>query len=411
MKEDSVSKKIVKIILVLALVFFVFPAASLAKNKNDSVKDYIRAVYNRYSKHFDKNGWIYSQPTYGIKNKKAKTPRERLMFASYYKYRAAHSEKSHTKMSNAIVKGYNYLENYPTIFQSFEDSIAHFLILRFAEKGSTEISQRKLYQQINNSLEVRINVDDTENRAIIASILDMYLTNELFVHSVISKKEKNYLFKKNKKKLNRGIKECIDKDYWYIEDGNKSFSVHYHVLTAYFLMFYGDYFNEGKYLRIARQMTKNIRKISFKNGFIEARVGVRPIGLGAQTYLMLGLLNKHFGYSDYSVYLNFARKHFFSDKKYPNRLEFHSTVYNTAPNFHDDIGFSLAAEISQLNSKIKNTRIKKKQAYLKNTAKDYQDRRFMIKNRGNVVIVNNKEYRLAATGSASTIKTLPIKKK
>ena len=407
MKEDLASNAKKIVISVMVLIVFVVPSISFAKNKNDLVSSYIKAVYNRYSKHFDKNGWVYSQPAYGILKKKPTSAREWLMFASYYKYRAANNAISAKKIIDAINKGYSYLNKYSKSPQSFEESIAYFLSWRVTKESvANRIDKEKIFRKMRNSLFKKVKVKDTENRALIAAVIDSYLADQLFKTKQITKKERAYLLDKNRKKLNRGIKECVGDDYWYLEGDQKTFSAHYHTLSAYMLMFYGDYFNEKKYLKISKKMTENMRKISFSNGFVEARMGMRPIGSGAQTYLMLGLLNKGFDYSDYSVYLNFARKGFFTDKNHRDRLEFHSTIKNTKPNFHDDIGFSLVAEMSLINKEIRNTKINARVKKLKNTLGNYRDNRFNIKNKGSLVIINNKEYKLLPNGFSSEVRFL-----
>ncbi len=377
-------------ILLTTLLIITIPYFASAKQ----VKNYIKNTYNRYSNHFDQHGWNYSQPNYNINNKEAQTARELLMFASYYKFK-----KSKTKtVQSAINRGYQEIQNRPLYTQSFKDSIAHFLTLRLLEKNN-----KKIYLQIKKSLNKRHKIHEIENRTVISAVLDTYLTKQLYKHKKISKKKRDYLLKKNQQKLNRGLEQSIDQNYWYAETNKKDFSVHYHTLTAYMLMFYGDLTKDDYYLNIAHEMTENIRKLSFKNGFLEAKIGTRPIGLGAQTYLMLGLLNKRFNYKDYNVYLKYSKHRFFSDPNYPNRLEFHSTKENTRPKYHDDIGFSLIAEIAQINKQIKKTKLKKHPLFLKNKISDYQDNRFTIQNLGGIIKVNDKEYKLGSFGNWSKI--------
>lgn len=391
------TKKI--LILFSVIIFLLSPFFSRAEN----IQNYIKKTSNRYSKHFDQNGWQYNQPNYSIIDKFPNTAREWMMFASYYFDKKQKTDK--VKIAIAINNAYQEIQNRPTTTQSFEDSIAHFLI--YTQKNQLDnLLLQELNLQIYNSLKARLKVKDTENRAIIAAVLDSYLTKQLRKEKFITKKHYQKLIKKNIKKINKGISECIDQDGWYYEGNQKIFSTHYHILTAYFLMFYGDYFNNAAYLSLAKKMTSNIRKITFQNGFIEAKIGMRPIGLGAQTYLMLGLLNKRYHYKDYSIYLNYMKPRFFYDKKHPNRLEFHSTLENTEPNFHDDIGFSLATEISKLDPKISNTKFKKYPAKLSLDNKIYKDNRFTIQNFGGIIKINNKQYSLATNGDYSRIETI-----
>lgn len=390
--------KLLKFLIIILLIASP-PIFSSAEN----IQNYIKKTSNRYSKHFDKNGWFYTQPSYLTLRKSPKTAREWMMFASYYFNREKKTDK--TKIKISINNAYQEIQNRPTTTQSFEDSIAHFLM--YTQKNQLgNLFLQELNLQIYNSLNARLKVKDTENRAIIAGILDSYLAKQLRQENFITKKQYQKLIQKNIKKINKGISKCVDQDFWYFEGQNKYFSAHYHILSAYLLMFYGNYFNNVNYLSLAHKMTENTRKISFENGFIEAKIGMRPIGLGAQTYLMLGLLNKRYNYKDYSVYLNYMKPRFFYDKANTNRLEFHSTLESSKPNYHDDIGFSLVAEISKLDKKINKTKFKKNPVKLNIKDKIYKDNRFTIQNFGEIIKINNKQYSLATNGDYSRIITI-----
>lgn len=386
--------------LIPALIIFAFPLFSHAEN----IQDYIKTTYNRYSKHFDQNGWHYNQPNYSIDNKYPNNAREWSMFASYYYNRLDNKKTKNlvvTALNNAIIE----LQARPTITQSFNDSIAHFLI--YQQKDLLNNSEKEIYYaQVKESLFARININDTENRGIIAGVLDSYLANKLRENKQIDKQQYKFIIKRNKQKISKSIAQCIDQDGWYFEGNQKYFSAHYHILSAYLLMFYADYFNDKDYLELAKKMTLNIRKLTFQNGFIEAKIGMRPIGLGAQTYLMLGILNKRYKHQDFSVYLNYLKPRFFNDKISPNRLEFHSTMEGTEPNYHDDIGFSLVAEISKNDQHIKKTKLKKDIRTLNLKNNIFQDKRFTIKNNGGIIIINNKEFQLATNGDYSRIFTI-----
>ncbi len=389
-----------QLITILSLAIMFAPLFSYAQN----IQDYINNTYSRYSKNFDKNGWQYNQPNYSIINKHPNNAREWSMFASYY-FNRTDNEKTKNLVISALNNAISEIQARPTMTQSFNDSIAHFLI--YQQKDLLNKSEKQNYNsQLTESLFARININDTENRGIIAGILDSYLADKLYENKRIDKLAYERLINKNKQKISKSVTQCINEDGWYFEGDQKYFSTHYHVLSAYLLMFYGDYFNDKGYLSLAKKMTSNIRKMTFKNGFIEAKIGARPIGLGAQTYLMLGALNKRFNHKDYSVYLNYAKNRFFNDKMFPNKLEFHSTMEGSKPNYHDDIGFSLVAEISKIDKYIAKTKFNKttKTLNLKNSF--YQDKRFTIKNYGGILIVNDKEFRLSTNGDYSRISTI-----
>ena len=155
--------------------------------------------------------------------------------------------------------------------------------------------------------------------------------------------------------------------------------------------------------KIKKTVFKNLKKISFKNGMVEARLGHRPLGLGAQFYLMQGLLGKYFDDPDYSVYLNYAKGHrFFSDKQHPNRLEFHSTIENSTPQFHDDYAFSDKAELALTIPKLHNINANSKH-YFDNSIQEYKDNKFDISNTGNRIIFNKIKNVLGSYGNWSHI--------
>ena len=95
-----------------------------------------------------------------------------------------------------------------------------------------------------------------------------------------------------KKKIDKAIKQTVNEDFWYLEDSK--FSPHYHLVTAFYDGALWGCDKAKKYLIISREMTKNIRKITFQNGLIVSDFNHRPVGSGAQTYLMAAILSKRF---------------------------------------------------------------------------------------------------------------------
>ena len=131
---------------------------------------------------------------------------------------------------------------------------------------------------------------------------------------------------------------------------------------------------------LAERLYQNLKKITFSNGLVEAQAGPRPVGLGAQFYLMMGALGEAATDIDAAVYFNYAAgsaqkgsalagNRFFSDARYPNRLEYHRTSVEykrqtykvwvrkklvtrvkwtplpARANYHDDYAFIDAAEL------------------------------------------------------------------
>jgi hypothetical protein len=151
------------------------------------------------------------------------------------------------------------------------------------------------------------------------------------------------------------------------------------------LMTYGEITNQQKYLNIAQQMYNNLRKITLNNGEIPAEIGHRPSALGAQFYLITGLLGYYFNDSNYMDYLSFAEgNNFFQDPDYPHRLEFNSN--NT---FNDDYAFSDIAELGLIIPKLKNIFLYYK-INLPQAEQEFIDNTFYIKNTGEEIIFNKK---------------------
>ncbi|MFH1610682.1 MAG: hypothetical protein ABIA91_02215 [Patescibacteria group bacterium] len=115
------------------------------------------------------------------------------------------------------------------------------------------------------------------------------------------------------------------------------------------------------------------------------------------------MLGQYFDDDDYKVYLFYASgNRFFSDKKHPNRLEFHSTIENTDPDHHDDYAFCDIAELGLIISKLKDINLEHKY-YLSNPIKYSKDNTFRIYNYGNLIFFNFKKNLLGSYGNWSHI--------
>jgi len=395
------------IVIIVFLTIFLNVKIVLARDTYNLDK-YISYFYNRYSKHFDNFGLKYSSSEYGIKNfKEPETSREWMAIASYYKYRSINGSAMETEiLVNAIDKAYQYLSNKNPINQSFEDAESYFLLIRIFEINPliiTDEKKQKILNLIANYAENGILANDTENRAIISATHWQYIINYIFKNQTISSIEKHYYDYLIKKKIDYSIKECITNSGWYFENKFKNFSVHYHTVSAFMLMLYGDMVKDQRYLALAEKMYYNIKKISFKNGMVEARLGHRPLGLGSQFYLMQGLLGKYFNDADYSVYLFYAQGHrFFSDKRHPDRLEFHSTIEKSESAFHDDYAFSDKSELGLTIEKLRDINLDFKY-YFDNQISKSNDNYFKIENNGQIIIMNNKKNTLGSYGNWSHI--------
>jgi hypothetical protein len=209
----------------------------------------------------------------------------------------------------------------------------------------TQDEKNSIYQNISHRAEAGLLARDTSNRAALSAAYWQGILNFLNYSKIITPDEYDRWSDLAYKKIKAVAVTDITPDGWYLEDVPKKFNPHYHLVSAFAFLAYGELANRQYFIDLSRKMTVNLRSLSFSNGMVEAKIGNRPVGLGAQFYLGLGLLSYRFGFKDYNVYFSYASgNRFFSDRQYPNRLEYHSTISGTAPNYHDDIAFSNIGE-------------------------------------------------------------------
>lgn len=381
-------KKYVYLFL-LSLILLDIPL-SLTAEENNNLNNYLSYFYNRYSQHFDLNGLIYAIPEYGIPNfTEPSQIREWVSLVSYYQYRAQNGEEKNLRLMRwGILKGYEELLQRGSQSQSFQEAEAHFLTIRIMEKFPNlfpEKTKMSILKIILNYLTPGINAPDTENRAIIAGAHWQYLVDYFYSQNQISFEQKKHLDSLIKNKIDSAIQESINTDGWYLENNFTDFSIHYHAVSAFMLMFYGDLTQQKEYLDLSQKMQNNLKKITLPNGEIPAELGHRPAGLGAQFYLMQGLLSYYFDDPDYMLYLSLTTGNkFFSDPNYPNRLEFHSET-----EFNDDYAFSDIAELGLMISKLKNIYLYYHVASLQNKPSTTNNT-FQIQNTGQKITLNKK---------------------
>jgi len=427
------SKKFINLIIIFLACLFLFPThLGLADEPNQlravwTLEKYAAYFYNRYSTHFDENGFFYMAPEYGITEWKApQTAREHISLAMYYKYRAEDGDYiARDVFKNAIKNAKAELSKRPLITQSFEDAEALFLLVRLLEAGggvfSSPLQRGRLGGGARNRttpypllgeeggtldwiveyVDKGIRVADTENRAIISAAHWQYIVDYLHVKGKISHLEAKRHSKMIKNKIDFAVRTNITKDGWYLEGRFNDFTPHYHAVSAYMLMFYSKLTGEKKYYDLAFKMYQNLKKISFDNGMVEASIGHRPVGLGAQFYLMAGMLGKAFNDPDYNVYLFYGfGNRFFSDPSYPNRLEYHSTIEGTLPQFHDDYSFVDAMELALAIPSLRDGIFKF--SYNLSAAKIRNGLGFVKANTGREIIFQCKKIILGTNGNWST---------
>ena len=398
-------------LIIIVGIIFLLPTHFLwAAEKEKSLDTYLKYFYNRYSQNFDVKGLKYINPSYGIKtDKKAETFREWVSLASYYKYRAlAGDENAKNILKNALLSGLNELKSRPAYSQSFNDAEAIFLTIIINETLPDLLNNTQkndFFSLAKNYIEAGINARDSENRALVAASHWQYISDYLYNQKIISLSDKNYINGLIKNKIDAAINECINEKYWYFEGQGKYFSVHYQAVSAFMLMWYGEQTNQDYYKNMARLMYINTKKISFYNGMVEAKIGHRPPGLGAQFYLMMALIGQYFHDDDYRVYLFYSRgNRFFSNRQQPNQLEYHSTLEGSLPNYHDDYAFSDAGEIGLEIGKFDNMNLNNKY-YFTNPVSQTQDKYFKVINNKKNIIINQKVVILGSYGNWSKLTT------
>lgn len=362
-------RRIVWLILIVGLLV---PLKVVFCAEKDSDADYLEYFYTRYSRNFDKYGLKMAVPDYGIKNfTLTKTGREIISLSGYYKYRALAGEKKAQEiLAKELKRGIQVLHKQPDKALSFNEAEALFLAVRLIEQVPellTLAEQDNLSQLIKKKLGPGISAKDTENRAIIAGAHWQFLTNWLAEKNLLIAEEKSNFDRLIKEKIDAAIKTSVSTAGWYRE--KNQVVPHYQAVTAFMLLAYSQESGLKDYAVLAEKMYLNLKRLSFQNGMVEAQIGHRPVGLGAQFYLMMAILGESAKDEDWPVYVNYASgNRFFSDANRPNRLEYHRTsqimkgitssywykkkkYYKTtyqavkqSANYHDDYAFIDAGE-------------------------------------------------------------------
>jgi hypothetical protein len=329
-----------------------FVLAQDDQSGNVSLDSYLAYFYGRYSLNFDVHGLVFKTPGYGVTEFRGpQTAREMISLSAYYKYRALQSDASaRFKIRQAVIDADSALLTRPGYSQSFEDAIAQLLMIDVINNIPLLFNAEErnlIYQDIAGRAETGLLAGDTSNRAALSAAYWQEILNILLSKNIISQDRYDYLSGLAYQKIKQVMVTDVTPDGWYLEDTPQKFNPHYHVVTAFAMLAYGEFSGHQEFIDLSHKMTANIRSLSFSNGMVEAKIGNRPAGLGAQFYLMLGLLSYRFGYDDYNTYFSYAYgDRFFSDPQYPNRLEYHSTVTGTDANYHDDISFSNMGELA-----------------------------------------------------------------
>jgi hypothetical protein len=394
MIRNSINKTLSIIVLATLLFgsFFVMPLQ--AEEIEQDISGYIEYFYNRYSTHFDEHGYIFKTPGYGITEFSApSTAREILSLATYYKYRAiAGEDLAMQKIRNAIFTAEDELNsrNYNT--QSFSDAWVQMTIMSLIDQIPyllSDVEANMLLVHIAERAESGIIATDTSNRAALSAVYWQHTLNSLHQKGYLDAVRKSQLDKLIYFKIKSVSDTDVDQYGWYKEGRNMRFNPHYHMITAFCFASYAELTGDIELYLKGKQMTRNLRAISFKNGMIEARIGARPVGLGAQFYLGTALLNKKYGFNDFATYLDYAKlDKFFSDPSFPNRLEYHSTLAGTDPLYHDDISFSNLSELALLTPSMSDFEFNFS-GNLNLYHKQISQGDITVKNEGNVVYFNS----------------------
>ncbi len=352
------------IILSFIIIFIIFPTSALSTAESEiSLSDYITYFYNKHSAFLDGTyqprlrTWHFDIPYYEPGKRWQKTisiPRYHASSAMFYKYRLKDSPYARGIVREAILDATIRYKNNGS-YESFDGAIASFLIVRLLEYEETlpkekrllqEKEKRKIFNILSERLFHGLPTKDTENRAALAGVYWRYTGSYLNKQGVLTDQEFIKVKEGAKQKIDQSIKETLtSSDNKYRESG--LFSLHYHIVEAYMLVLYGHLSGEKQYVEKAKVMTEAINKLAKQNGFLDAYIGHRPSGIGAQGYLMAGALNLYFkNKTRAEVFFNYAYgARFFKDSRYQNRLVWYDTKAAN-PIFNDDISFANMAELA-----------------------------------------------------------------
>lgn len=385
----------IKTISAFLAVLIIMPlAGQAAENPENQIKE----IYNRYSYYLDEQyntefqTWFFAAPGYKIPEwTLASDPRHLVSLAAFYKYRAlAGDPGAMKKIKSSIKKSILIQKADLEKTYSFNGAIANFLTIRLIEQIPGILNEKEMEKYHNflaYHLPIAAEANDTENRAALAAVYWHYVKEYL--------EKNNFEFEPNldekiNGKIEKSIEQTLSADFLYRENKKRDFSLHYHVLQAFLLQAYGDRTNQVKYVIYAREMTKNFYNLSFKNGLLETEFGARPDGANAQTYLLAGLLAKRFKYADYQTYLyHLTTNRFFSDQRFENRLEWHTTFEDNPVAYHDDYSFANIAELAMIQENWQNARFPTQYFPLQNS-NITKSLTFFIKNNGDKIIFIDK---------------------
>ena len=338
-----------------------------ASSKEIMLDDYLQPFYDRYSRHLDtvydvdKQIWYPDQTYLNLADNYVWNPlkrnREIMSLASIYKYRAQNSALARKKIEDAILNA-TFRSKRLVSDQSFDQAIANFLILRLMQQIQnpplfTENTINKILNYMANRLPYGLKAADTENRAALAGVYWNYVSKYFYDNKILTDKEWQEARESIKNKIDLSIEQTLNDDYIYREVNRKYFSLHYHIVEAYMLAAYGKMTNQPQYLDIAKKMTDYANSLAGPRGFLDAHLGNRPEGEGAQAYLMMGILNQLLGNNAKAqAYLTYAQgNRLFRDPKFPDRLAWWNTDLNNPTKFYDDYSFANMAELALVIAK------------------------------------------------------------
>ncbi len=335
----------------IASVVLLIAAPHFANAASLTFDQYAANLSSRSARNFMANGQQFAQPEYGIPEfTLATSPRYRMLIAAYFRFQAQDGDvDAIATLKTTTLTAARLLENL-LVDPSFENAQAWFLLLRMTEQFPDLFSDEErstLFAAMASYAAKAVVSPDTENRALITASHWSYIINRLEKQKLLSTAQVAQYRRQLKTMVDRAVAATVTPDRWYRENGK--FSVHYQAVAAFNLLSYARFAKQPREEMIALAMYRNLTLLALKNGMVEARLGARPVGLGAQFYVMMGVMGTIAKDADAPVFFAYAQgDRFFSDKRYPDRLEFHSTKEGSTPQFHDDIAFSDVVELASV---------------------------------------------------------------
>lgn len=317
----------------------------------------IKNIYNVYSKYLDTQwvalGWAYSVPSRHYKEiglYSIDDIRMQATLATAYRFRADYEARYKIKTALANVLGpevplVNSVPNgegAPVSTRGFGDMIGLYLALKLtAERGDifTKTEQARIITRIKEVYPFALAGFDNENRALLSAAYGLAILRDPAAN--FTPDEKSDYKKQIENKVKIGL-QAIDKQGVYHEGKDKSYSLHYHLVSAMMLSYLGENLPSKQYAALSKKMLTRVHDW-YKIGKLNWIGSARPTGIGLQAVLLRALGEKYLGNKNWLNYWQTEKKNRgFIDASALGRLVWKDDVDKT---LNDDYSFMNMAEL------------------------------------------------------------------